>query len=150
MSVIFYSCCPTLYLIQKIAVNGHNYTIITSRGGPGFTLAPSGVGVSTSVFGSVYRIATPTSSDSATSSAPATSSATSPHLIIVAIVIGLVIFIIGGWICVLKHKKKRRKQAKDAADAAAKAKAARPAPEKYPYSGYPDSEYYRDYRSRQY
>ena len=77
--MIFHSCCPTLYLIQKIAVDGHAFTIITSKGGEGFTLAPSGVGVVTTVLGSVYTVATgatsiatstPTSSSSNSESAP--------------------------------------------------------------------------------
>jgi hypothetical protein len=56
--IIFHPYCPTLYLIQQIAVGGEAVTIITSDGGEGFTLATSGVGVVTSVFGSIYTVAT--------------------------------------------------------------------------------------------
>lgn len=58
MSVIFHSYCPTLYLIQKIAVGDEVFTIITSEGGKGYTIAASGVGAATSVFNSVYTVAT--------------------------------------------------------------------------------------------
>lgn len=41
-----------------LAVGGHGATIITSVGGQAITLATSGAGVGTSVFGSFYTVAT--------------------------------------------------------------------------------------------
>ena len=56
--MIFYSCCPTLYLVQKIVVDGHAYTMITSKGEQGFTQVPSGDGIVISTFGSIYTTVT--------------------------------------------------------------------------------------------
>ncbi len=44
--------------MRRIAEGGHVFTVITSAGGEGFTLATSGAGEVTSVFGSVYTVAT--------------------------------------------------------------------------------------------
>jgi hypothetical protein len=56
--IIFHPYCPTLYLIQQIAIDGKALTIISSDGGEAFTLATSGAGVVTSVLGSIYTVAT--------------------------------------------------------------------------------------------
>lgn len=46
------------YYLYFTAVGGQAFTVVTSAGGQAFTLATSGAGVATSVFGSVYTVAT--------------------------------------------------------------------------------------------
>ena len=67
-----------LYLIQKIAVAGELVTVLTSKGGSAYTLASPGAGATTSVFGSVYTIATAVANASSlTGSSNSTSSSSS-------------------------------------------------------------------------
>lgn len=51
--------------MRRIAEGGHVFTVITSAGGKGYTLAASGAGEATSVFGSVYTVATAAASNAA-------------------------------------------------------------------------------------
>ena len=77
MSVILHSYCTTLYLIQKIAAAGGVFTVVTSKGGADYTLAPSGAGATTSVFGGIYTIATPTTGAGASASSNSSISSSS-------------------------------------------------------------------------
>jgi hypothetical protein len=58
----------------SLASGGHTYTIITSEGGPAFTLADSGAGgVVSTVYGSVYTVE-PNPAGTATNPAASTAS----------------------------------------------------------------------------
>ena len=83
-----------LLMHPLLAVGGHAFTIVTSVGGQGLTLAESGAGVVTSVFGSVYTVATGAAASAASSAASSNAAYGSPlaftslHAVGIATVIG--------------------------------------------------------------
>ena len=91
--VEYLTCEPFFFWIcwtwtdTGIAEAGHAFTVVTSAGGAGFTLATSGAGEVTSAFGSVYTVATAAASSHNAAVGPRSFGVTSSLLVGFATVI---------------------------------------------------------------